>query len=687
MGRSTKRRRVVEEVTVADAPAVMQSAPAPEPVLPIDYTGNHQPTPFQLRVSREMMQNILESGRAELEGDPGVGKSMATGIASAKYHHNKRSAGRRPFTIFTSGARNVEKNHLVEFGVSVSDYFSCSNPAQRKALMAQVASGREPSIFMSLRSFYFGFGAMGPTRGFCDSDQGGSVHNIQSGTLPALPPMIKILIELRITDLLVVVDEHQFAYRSVTRALPTILANLKALGRRGGFFKTDIMLVSKGPDLSGTENNANTTAALGAVYLGLDLDPQDRSCNDRRSEIDQERLSIVSKPTDADLGSMEASTGWMAEKRQHSGHVEVMLASPTDTNFYPSMIDSFTVAQLFDYEGGTFNLGLDKPVHVYKSMPRTQENCYAITDALIKRSMNGFYATADTASFFQNNFLPGHGDFAFNPKNPKRVTMRRVVDASDPLQPRFVPVEHFHALLVIVGTHPSRSCRESLCRALASSSRKTKIFDFTSIHENELDVMIRNEVKPVFELNEQMAVVVINQGQVDGSNAFDFFTASVLTGCCASIAKNKYFQSQGHGRLARPRTPAAGDVFPVKNGYEFMHICSSLTVKTASQRKPGKVLSALQGNGDFDGNPTPFLALHDQLALFGLSERFCRNFFVKTQGKISPLTIDGKRAEFLGKQLLTLATMKQEDTPAWRSKLSGFIRRFVKLQTSEFDED
>ena len=498
--------------------------------------------------------------------------------------------------------------------------------------------------------------------------------------------MIKILVDLKITDLLVVVDEHQFAYRSITRSLPTILANLKALGRRGGFFNTDIMLVSKGPDLSGTQNNANTTAALGAVYMGLDLDPSDRRCQERRPEIDRARLSIVSRPTEEEKQSIAARTNWMAEKSEFSGQVDVILTTPRDPNFYPAMIDSFTVAQLFDYQGKTFDVGLAKPVHVYKSMPRTQDKFYAITDALIKRSMNGFYATADTVSFFRNDFVAGCGDFPFNPRNPKQVPMRRVVDVSDPLEPRCVPVDHYHALLVIIGTNPSRSCRECLRSALAVSNRKTRIFDLTSIQENELDVVIRNEVKPVFELNEQMAVVVICQGQVDGSNAFDFFTASVLTGCCESIDKNKYFQGQGHGRLARPRMPAAGDIVPVRDGYEFLHACSSLTVKTANQRKPAKVIAALHGNGEFDGNRETFLTLHDRMAALGLSERFCRNFFVKTRGKISPLTLDGRSPDFLGKQLLTLAMMKQADTPAWNNKLTSFIRKFVKMQTSEFDE-
>jgi hypothetical protein len=610
----------------------------------------------------------------------GIGKTLAGGIFITTVHHENRQNDKQTLTLVLGVAKTIEPQQLREFGIPCADPFQLSKASHTKQLEKRLADGEDAVIYMTTKSFLHAFGGMGAYAdfGYADPDQVAAGVD-ENGARIADPPMVVELLKMKVDELLIMVDEHQFLYRSSSLAVPCVLANLRALSRRNcGYFNTKIALISKGPNL---DNCQHTTEAMVLVYQGIMLTKEDKKDVPLyRQAVDRFREEILVCATEADLEVQAQRTSWMTDSLEFDGGCSVELQPVRNSAFNSKLLEHFTVGQLFEdsYKDTVFDLGLDKPVMVYTRMPRTQKKAYAVTTHTAKRSMFGFNAAADAVSFFDNDFLPGCGNYPFNPRNPSRVEMRKVVDVSDVYNPNTTPVHHYHALLVIVGTDPSRLCRAYLSASLASFAHdKTTVFDYTNITDRTLLDKVQGEVRAAFNADNAMVVVVVTEKQIHGANAFSYFTATALFGCMTKTKNNKYFQEQCHNRLARTRVPQVGDIVPVWNGYKCIHISSEITMLMSKEKRASLLQRALHGEINFNGDKAIFTDIFTELKSRDLGDIFARNFFYMKNAALTPLTLYSEAPEFLAQNLLSLAREREENSNVWKHALQEFLKKIV----------
>ena len=642
------------------------------------------PTAFQSRVSKQMFSNIMTKGISEMEAEAGSGKSLAQGMCTALVNYEHRKNNKKAFTIVTSGAKTIESSQVTEFGCMFSDSLKMSNRAQVAEVEKKLAKGDQVIVHMSYRSIFHAFGGVGDWKMFGEASPQEVESGVKDGVRIPNPPMVELLLKHKVDELLLVIDEHQFLYRAQSHTFPSIMANLRAFARRRNerTFNTRISMLSKGPDL---DNSMNATVAMALVYQGIEINR--KTHKEHRPVVDKARDDIVCFLTDEDKQEGKNHTKWMTDCMAFDGTFSTILQTPTDPALKAQMLDNFSIGQLIDstLQGNVYDAGLKKPLVVYSTMPKTQKHAYAVTPQTVHRSMNGLFATADAASFMNNRFLPGNGNYAFNPRTPARVSMRKVVGFRADGEPITKSIMHYHSVLCVIGTNPSTTCREHLSSCLKSSHKNVHICDYMNVSERDLEDNILIEARTVFESDEKMLVVFVTEQQIHGSNAFSFFTASVLFGCCNSQPRNKYFQEQCHNRLARRRVVRVGDVVPNHNSFQCIHIASEITAQASQNRRGIDLKRCIEGGGRFGGDIGLFSSLYERLSEFGLEEKFARNFFSSKGGVTTPLTLDGLKPEYLGDRLLSFAKQRKDNSDSWNAGLIDFMKKVITLQDDEFE--
>lgn len=599
-----------------------------EPIGPPNLQYNAQ-TEYTLQkckvdLGRQLADYALHKGIAHLEAEPGFGKTLVVGTALnfIRYHrHNSTPTQKEKIlcvNVLLSGGTDSRKAY--ELGSSLTSrttMFLPSNAAARSQVELALRKDNFASVIMSKRGFTRaagGFRMDFPGDKISMSFSELPMETVRTGNFDAdkffdgvpndadmIPWLLRTCVEQKIGLLVIFLDELQVATSQIVPTIMKILERIRAFASGSwAKHKFKVIVITACANVKarigtiGRSDHLINRAGMHAEYFE-DFKNGNFVINEEVVQrVEAECTVKASEQDDRESGEYRQ---WQTGNSRAGGlepqRRQVTLRNPDD----PSTIDRIGMMLIMTpllHDPPPDTLPLDHPdvldrfgephtVGYRRDMStcdRNSNNIY-LTYTLARNATEVAFTAMDAVQFLEGKWKNDAIEVPYNCANPRKVAMRRIKEKTSKRSDLvFEAVDHFHCVLVVVPAHVNNLICDlhDYCEQNSKQSKRTRIFNYMALDEKALFNMVNSEVRPAWERNDVMPVILVTTKYIAGVTFF-----GDLVTCVVTFGLDKNARTQMFGRVARDPNPQSGKVYPKPGEYVFLDLCCNVSSAVYNQ--------------------------------------------------------------------------------------------------------
>lgn len=725
---SRKRRRRDDDLCMASMirrHAVVETVP--EAPAGMEYNGQYLKRPMQIRLANLMAELLLKTGSAHLLGNTCTGKTMVVGTAQNifQYRTNAELSFERKrkilfVNILMSGGSEARK--VSELGASVlTNSFSMSNKTHVSRLERHLKTCNFASVIMTPRGFTLGCGGRHGKYKYSLSDfnqdeiRSGRVdveHNpdvAEDAPKKVIPPLAELCMRNEVDDLVLFVDEVQQMMSQTNSTGTNIVLGLKALGEASWVHrKFDLRVVTASADPTEKTTTVSDTLhwkQMHQMYTLRDSTIEFLDASIKKMVLDARASSLVCMK-EHEVVQIDELRSWQTGSTNVENRLGgkapkmrmAMLKNAAD-NVSRTAISNLMVMTTLLHDLPADQLGnkvdaVDSEGNVHtvcirlrlpKVVKRSTDTNIYITPRLALQHYYASHAASDAARFICGDFKSDHCNVAYNPKNPHKVFMRRVVQlTNDSERVACEVVSHYHFVLVVVPDNVNAMIADldEVCEN--HENKSTVVFNLMCLDEDTLDARIQTDVRSEFEKNERMVMCLVNAKSTTGTNLF-----GDLATCTAAFGLDTAGNNQAFSRSARDTNPQIGKVYPMKQSYVFLlpssNIISGIHQESKRNWKESMFDQMIKrANGAMTFYDNSVIKINDDC----MQRLYKKFFFDYSLGKYGPIQFNDASANAgrsynepeavsMVNNFVALLKERNNNSHAWEDKLYQYMQKYL----------